>query len=415
MIQKRGLKAIEYLHATLLLAMVVPLFYAVAEWSDPAGTGVLYLKCLLAAVPVIVTERAAKQVKSVALYFVISILLLAGMGGMTGLIAFLTGERGISKGYEICYCAVMLVETLFMIVTRFADRVKAAKWKREEPLAARRVSFLENPTLSFLWYFVIFYLLGFFLNAELLCDIAFYSAIGYIFLALLYEYFGATRIYLEMNRRTKGIPKRRLYGVSFSMLLTFAVLLLVGMMPAIFLAGQRQYTDIREWSSNVKLVPYDYEREPGFQQQASGGMEWMELLNDGEPAPEPSKIATVILWVIGIVCILAFLYGVILTIRQVLRDFRSSRDENGDLIEEIQDDQMLQQKDDILNRKGRRGTESEAERIRRKYRRTIRKHRKERPAPYESPAEIEEYAGLKNDEQMLQLHREYERVRYGKI
>lgn len=412
---QRGLKAMEYLHASMFFAMFVPLVYAVTEWSDPAGTGVLYLKCLLIAVPVIVTERAAKRVKSVILYFVISVLLLAGMGGLTGLIVVLTGGNGNLEGYKICYCVLMLAETLVIIIKRFVDRVKAAKWKREEPLAAKLVSFLDHPTLSLEWYFVIFYLLGFCLSAKLLCDIAFYSAISYTFLALFYEYFGTTKAYLEMNRRTKGIPRRRLYGVSFSMLLIFSMLLFVGMMPAVLLAGRRPYTDIREWFANVKFVPYEYENDPGLQQPAAGGADWMEILNDGKPAPKPSKIVNVILVAVGTACVLAFLYGVIQMIWQVLRDFRNSRDENGDIVEEIQDDQILQRKEVLSNRKRRRGIESEAERIRRKYRRTIRKHRRERPAPYESPAEIEEYAGLKNDEQMQQLHREYEEVRYGKM
>ncbi len=412
---QRALKAMEYLHASMFFAMFVPLVYAVTGWSDPAGTGVLYLKCLLPAVPIIVTEQAARRVRSVVLYFVISALLLAGVGGLTALITFLTGEHGYREGYEICYCVMMLAETLFIIIKRFADRVKAAVRKREEPLAARLVSFLDCPTLSLVWYFVTFYLFGFFLNAKLLCDIAFYSAIAYTFLSLYYEYFGTTKAYLEMNRRTKGIPRRRLYGVSFSMLVIFSVILFVGMTPAVFLAGRRPYTDIRDWFANVKFVPYEFENDPGFQQPAAGGADWMEILNDGEPAPEPSIVVSVIFGVMGIACVLAFLYGVIQMIWQVLRDFRNSRDENGDIVEEIRDDQILQRKEATLNRKGRRGIESEAERIRRKYRRTIRKHRKERPAPHESPAEIEEYAGLKNDEQMQQLHREYEEVRYGSV
>ena len=411
---QRGLEAMEYLHATLFFAMLMPLICAAVEWSDSAGTGALYLKCLLIMVPIIVTERAAKRVRSVILYMGISVLLLAGVGGVSGLIALLTGGGGRFGGYEICYCIVMLLETFFVIVKRFADRVRAAKWEREEPLAAKRISFLEHPTLSLVWYFVVFYLIGLCLRAKLLCDIAFYSAIVYTFLALFYEYFGVTRAYLEMNRRTRGIPRRRLYGVGLSMLLVFSALLLIGMMPAVFLAGHRPYTDIWEWFANVHFVPYEYESAPEFQEPSAGGADWTELLNDGEPAPEPSKVVNVIMGAIGAVCLLAFAYGVILMIRQVLRDFRNSRDENGDIVEEIEDDPIARQREMIFGKKGRRGAKSEAERIRQKYRRTIRKHRKERPAPHESPAEIEEYAGLGNDEQMQQLHREYEKARYGK-
>ncbi len=414
MTRERGSKIMEYLHATLFFAMFVPLVYAVPEWSDPGGTGALYLKCLLIAVPIIVTERAAGKVRSVVLYFLISILLLAGMAGATGAAVFLAGGKGVLEGYEICYCVLMLAETFFVIVKRFADRVSAAKRKREEPLAARYVSFLEHPTLSLVWYFVVLYLLGLLLNAQPLCDTAFYSAIAYTFLALFYEYFGATGAYLEMNRRTRGIPRRRLYGVSFSMLLIFAVLLSAGMLPAALLAGQRQYTDIREWFDGVEIMPYEYEADNGFPLPPAGGEDWMELLDDGKPAPEPSKIAMAVLWGIGAVCALTFLCGVVMLIRQILRDFRDSSDENGDRIEDIEEDQGLRQRESIAGRRGRRGVDSEAERIRRRYRQMIQKHRKERPAPHESPAEIEENAGLINDEQMQQLHRRYEEVRYGK-
>lgn len=416
MIWERGFRWMEYLHAALFFALFVPLVYAVPKWSDPAGTGVLYLKCLLIVVPVVVTERAARNIRSVVLYFLISLLLMAGMGVAVRLIAFLSGEKGVFEGYAVCYGVVMLAETLFIVVKRFADRVRVARQQREEPLAARFVSFLERPALSLVWYFVVLYLFGICLSARALCDIAFYSAIAYTFLALFYEYFGATRAYLEMNKRTKGISRRRLYGVSFSMLLLFAALLSVGMLPAVLLAGQRQYTDIREWLDGVELIPYEYENDYGFQTpQAAGGADWMELINDGKPAPEPSKLVLAVFWGIGTACVLALLYGIFQMIRQILRDFRDSRDENGDIVEEIDEDQALQPKEVFLGRKGRRGTESEAERIRRKYRRTIRKHRKERPAPYESPAEIEEYAGLGKDEQMQELHRQYEEARYGKM
>ncbi len=415
MIQERGFKVMEYLHATLFLATFVPLVYAIPLWSDPGGAGVLYLKCLLVAVPVIVTEQAARKVRSVVFYLLTSILLLAGIVGAAGSVVFLSGERGVFESYGICYCVILSAETFYLIVKRFADRVRAAKRQREEPLAARFVSFLERPALSLVWYFVVLYLFGFLLGARLLCDVAFYSAIVYTFLALFYEYLDATRSYLEMNRRTKGIPKRRLYGVSFAMLLLFAVLLSAGMLPAVMLAGQRQYTDIREWFRGVEPMPYEYEVDNDFRPPSAGGADWMALLDDGRPPSEPSKLVIAVFWAIGIACALAFLYGVIALIRQILRDFRDSRDENGDIVEQIGDDQIQQHKEVFLNRKGRRAAESEAERIRRKYRRTIRKYRKERPAPYESPAEIEENAGLRNDEQMQQLHGKYEEARYGKM
>lgn len=406
MILSRCLKIIEYVHSTLFFALIIPLLYAVTEWSDPAGAGIFYMKCLLVAVPVVVTERAVKRTKSLVTYLAICMALTAGILCVTKLF-------GSSGAFAVCYRIGITVETVVIAAKRFQYRVKDARLEERDPLAGKEPEFLNTPSLSLLWYFVVMYVLGICLNAKPLCDMAFYSAIPYFFLTLVYTYFRATRSYLEINKRTKGIPQRRLYGISFSMLLIFQTLLLVGILPSVFLAGQRQYTDIRHWLDDVELVPYEYESNAEFEGVSSGGMGMMELLNDGEPAPEPSVFMNTIFWVFGGVCILALVYGIFQMIRQVFRDFRNSHDENGDLIEEIKDKEKSDK--DEISRKGRRDRGGEAEKIKRRYRKTIRKHRKDRPAPYESPTEIETYAGLKDDEQMQQLHKAYEKVRYSEF
>lgn len=249
--------------------------------------------------------------------------------------------------------------------------------------------------------------------AKGLCDIAFFSAIVYTFLALVHEYINAAENYLNINKRTKGISKRRVYGIGFSVFFAFLVALFVGMLPAIFMTNLRHYTDIREWFGPVKLIPYENEGIMNFQGPNSGVVDMMELINGDGPPPKPSQLANAILYVIGGFCILLFLYGVFMVIRQVLRDFRNGHDDNGDVIEELEPEKRFD-REEFLYRMSRRGDETEAQRIRRRYKKTIRKHRKERPAPYESPIEIETLAGLEQDEQMRALHVLYEAARYGK-
>jgi hypothetical protein len=116
--------------------------------------------------------------------------------------------------------------------------------------------------------------------------------------------------------------------------------------------------------------------------------------------------------VLGVGAALLFIYGFVQMIRQIFKDFRNTLDENGDIIEEITDDDMAY-KEDELYIKGSH-LDSEAMRIRRRYKKAIRKHRKDLPAPYESPNEIEVNAGLAYNDEMKQLHCEYENARYGK-
>lgn len=403
MIVSRSLKIIGYVHATLFFALLIPLFYTIAGLSDPAGTGVFYCKCLLILIPVIITDWAAKRVKYLAVYIAICVALPAAVWGIAAsLHAF--------DAYAICYCLGMSVEIFFIAIRRLLGRLKESPRRKDnDPLAAKEEEFLDTPSLPFLWYFVVIYGLGLCMNGKALCDMAFGSAIVYLFLTLIATHFRGTKEYLETNKRIKGIPTKRLYGVSFAMLLLFLVLLLIGILPSVFLANHRQYIEVRGWLKDLEPPPVEELDEMEF--SGSGEMEMLEMLYADEPAPEPSPFWNILFGVIAGVCALVFVYGIFRVIRRVFQDFRNSRDENGDIIEEIEDKEKSD-REELLGERHHR-TDSAAEKIKRRYRKMIRKHRKERPAPFESPAEIEENAGLKDDEEMQELHRAYEGVRYG--
>lgn len=60
----KSLKVMEYIHATLHFAVLLPLVYAVADLSDPAGTSMFYLKCLVIAASVVLTDFARSVPKT---------------------------------------------------------------------------------------------------------------------------------------------------------------------------------------------------------------------------------------------------------------------------------------------------------------------------------------------------------------
>ncbi len=403
MIVSRSLKIIGYIHATLFFALLIPLVYTVTGLSDPAGAGILYYKCLLILIPVIITDWAAKRVKYLIVYMGICVALLAVVWGIAVLFH-------IFEAYAICYCVGISAEIFFIALKRLQGRIKESPRRKDnDPLVAKEEEFLDTPMLPLLWYFVLIYGVGTCLSGKALCDMAFGSAIVYLFLALIATYFRGTKGYLETNKRIKGIPTRRLYGVSFAMLLLFLALLLIGILPSVFLASHRQYPDIRGWLNDHEPPPMEEMNEMEF--SSAGDMEMLEMLRDGIPVSEPSVFWNTLFQLLGGICVLVFIYGILRVIRRVFQDFRNSRDENGDIIEEIKDKENSD-REEMLERR-RRHTDNAAEKIKRRYRKMIRKHRKDRPAPYESPAEIEEGAGLKDDEEMRELHRVYEGVRYG--
>jgi len=93
------------------------------------------------------------------------------------------------------------------------------------------------------------------------------------------------------------------------------------------------------------------------------------------------------------------------------KTFRESYDENGDIIEELEETEDLKAK-----RVKRFSKEelSEREKTRKQYRRFIRKHKKQAPNPYDTPIEIEKGAGVEDKEETYTIHQMYEQARYGK-
>lgn len=397
------MRILTYLHATLIAMLVLPLLYALAELRDADGEGMLYLKCLLIFIPIVVTEIAVRRLKNLGIYV---LSCLAVTVAVWGVIRLFFSDSGT------LYPIVMTAESLFVSLFRFQERLRLARQEKEDDLyTAPAVSLINQPSMGFIWYFAVMYALGIIFNSKALCDIAFWNAVIYFFIALAYTYITATNHYLGLNKWTKSIPRKRIYAISAAMAGLFAMLVLIAMLPSFFLAGQRRYTDIRTWSDNMEFVEYQPMGSPQTGGDGYVGDDWIMMLNDGEAPPEPSKVWTYLGWIATAVSIVFMVYWAVKMLRQVFGEFRDSYDENGDKVEEL-DDEPLQKEERIGLRRGMKA-DSEAERIRRTYRRTIRKHRKEIPAPYESPSELEKNAGLFEDEDMKLLHVQYENVRYG--
>ncbi len=407
----RHLEIMEWIHATLVFSLFIPLVYAIVTLTPAEGTLVFYLKCLLVAVPVVVTGITVKRVKLLSVYILVCLALLAVIYGLVAGLPQLMGGSGFVGAPVVCYRIGMLAETVIIAGIRLVDRVKRKRYesRREtDPFAPHTESFLNRPSMSN-GYFIVMYFIGIFFNSKLLCDCALFSAIVYLFLALAYTFFGTTEQYLMLNKRTKGIPKKRLYAVSGGMVCLYAALLLVVVVPSFLLINARRYTDVREWFGDVPLVPSAYESDMEFQAPNAdmGGLPEL-LLESMDEAPEPSKVWEVLFWGLGIAMAIVIVWGIVMAIKKIFEDFRRELDENGDRIEDLEEETGGKR-----IAAAAREQDSETIKIKRLYKRTIRKHRKERPAVYEAPTEIEAKAGLAEDAAMQELHVKYERVRYG--
>ncbi len=400
-----------WLHVTLILALLPPVIYAVGAEQNMETGRTLYFKCLLIALPVVVTGIAIEKCRGLFSYLLVCALTFAATWALGWAAAGSLHRNGDAFGYLL----ILLAETLFVAVRRLVARLHEKREeearKKNEPTEAPYSDILKEPSFMMLLYFGVIYVMALYMNSPEVCNEAFFSAPVYGAAALLYRYVSETETYLSLNKRTCNLPAKRIYGIGNGVLAIFLLLLMAAVLPSFLAISGREYRDLRNGFENWNL---EYNVGAGTQNMPGGA----EMLPDwvremGEPKPTPVW-AAVLFYAIGAAVLLLLTAALVKMILDMFREFRGTRDENGDIVEELKDtDEEYLNVAEAPKRGGGRRL-SERERIRRQYRKFIRKHRKERPAAYESPAEIEAKAGIAQSGEGKEMHVRYEYARYGK-
>lgn len=404
-------KSTEWIHATLIIAIIIPLLYALgAKQPDTVGQ-YLYLKCLVIIFPIVMSDLAVKRCKGLLSYLIAGILVFAVTGGLCWIIA---GSLQTSFLLWV-YIALILCETVFILINRLTERLykkkEADAMQGENPDWRPSYAVLREPSFYILVYFLAVYVIAVNLNNPAACNAALFSAVIYTLTTFLYQYICETENYLFLNKRTCNLPSKRIYGIGNGMLAIFLLLLMIVALPSFFTISHRHYRDFREWTSNIEFDYIETEAENDTEYTAEDPMEAL-IAEYGEAKPTPRwVIALTYIIEIAAFAILAFM--LLKKIYTTFHDFRKTVDENGDIVEELADTEESVQPIKKISPVRRRRL-SERERIRKEYRKTIKRHRKDRPAPYESPREIEINAGIAENEDGKILHKQYEQARYGR-
>ncbi len=395
---------LEWLHATLLFVLWIPVVYMLLDIRGAEYGYGLYVRCFLIALVVVVTGIAGKKCKSLLSYLGCALLVSAVTVGISWLLR--------PTAYGMIYVVCMGFFSLFITGKRFRDRIRIKRDEDElknDPYWTPGQSGLEKPTFGIFGYFVVMYLFGVGFDCKTVCDEVLFTAFLYSFVVIPHVFLVGTQDYLQMNHRVSGLPVRRIYGIAGGVLGVFLLMVLLTVIPTILTIPFRQYTDIRTWVDTSSISGAEVDMEFLEPQRAS-------LMNSPMMGDLPEQTGTLAIWVevvLYTICgaaLLVVVWAAIQEIRKVFSDFRETYDENGDKIEVLEAEDSVV----LLRRNHSEAEDLETKNIRKKYRKMIRKHRKDRPAVYESPKEIEEQAGLLQDEDMQKLHVAYEEVRYGK-
>lgn len=404
------------LHAILLLALIIPLIYNIFMRQEDIVRRKLYGISLLIAFPVIVTGIAIRRCRSLWSYLAVCTAALA----VTGVWAYFFGTAVLEGNLKWGYMIILMSESLFVVMKRFLERIRIEQERREDNQESKGHNLreqkwkgeLEKPRVGFLAYFLVVYLVGLGCFNPPLCNEALGSAILYLFITVPYYFLDGVEEYLLLQKRVSNLPSKRVYGISKGVLSILLVCIAVFALLSALTGSYRTYTDIRELGirSEIAYIPPEEWEEPD---KNIGNQDlFAEFEAQAGPAKPVSMWFQTVMNVIGIVLIAALLAAAIRGVRTAFGMFRESYDENGDIVESLEDEvgDITQSGFTFLEK----AAESEQERIRRYYRKVIRKHRKDRPAPYETPLEIETAAHIADSEEGRALHRKYEKARYGK-
>lgn len=402
-------KLTEWIHVSLILAIIMPLLYSfVAQQPDIIGQN-LYVKCFVIILPVVATDFAVSKCEGLFSYLLLCSLIFAATAALGWAVA-----GSLHQSFLLwVYMVVVMFETLFLVVSRMSERLQRERDEddphRTDSTWRPSLDSFRTPSFAVLLYFLAVYVTALNLNNPAVCNNALFSASVYTVITVLHQYICETENYLALNKRTGNIPSKRIYGIGTGMLAIFLLLFMIAILPALLTVSNRQYRDIRKSSALLNIDYTELIEEAERESAAQDPM--MEMLTQQYGAPEPPPPwLNILLYIVEAVAFIILVAVLIKVIYDTFRAFRKTADDNGDIVEELEETN-----EGVRIKKihiGRRKL-SERERIRREYRRFIRRHRKERPAHYESPTEIEKNAGIVENEECREIHRQYELARYG--
>ena len=190
-------------------------------------------------------------------------------------------------------------------------------------------------------------------------------------------------------------------------MMAYLCMLLLAIIPAILTIGKRDYNDIR--------ISYPSKTGKMEQLDVSRVMEDFPDIMLEEPQPEPVNetmilILDIIIYGVAIITTIIVLIGFLIMVKRELAKFSQTAYEEDDVVESLDspdEEERMGNKTPLWKKR------TAEDKTRRLYRKFIRKHRKDRPAAYETPTEIETAAGVADTEEGKELHKQYELARYG--
>lgn len=407
-------RSLEWLHVLFLICMLAPLIYIVNRQMDPEQIYRMYFAGYLLIVPVIALMKAERECKNFIQYLAVCLCMCFVVKISAQKLGFFLLNEEAAVVYTVCLviCTVLIAVGAF--VTRmYKIRRKEARENQDTTWSADGF-LLDKPNKGYSAIFVVVYIVGLFRTCPQICNLALCSTLAYLLVTISHEYINATEEYLKVNEnmcQVHNIPYKRIYGIGKLFFLGYLFLLFLTVIPALLTADDREYIEFQTTEYQKEIVSKDLEIyvQPPMESMVDPMLEEIEI----EPIipPELLPFLDVLVYIIGVIILALLLFAVIEIIRKELKQFAKATEEEEDIVEALE---PVKEDESVFLPK-RTWKRTEEDKVRRLYRKFIRKHRKELPAIYETPTEIETAAGVADTEEGKAIHEKYEQARYGNI
>ncbi len=415
---------IRIVFPVMALAPVLPFLYMVSDARADGMMLPLWLASWVILLPSAAARAAARRFRSLGAFLGIGAAALAGAYFLATAASRLLPWQEVRAAEALldaadiryasfvpeAYFFAVTAESLVIIVTVLLVRLNQsdrnqAKRDRDLQWTPRKYLF-DVPSRPLLVWFALLYFFALMFACPVNCGIAAACFIAYGAMYLFYRHATLSEGYLKRLGYLSRMPSRRIRAIgTAAAAAVIASAVVPAALSAYLTAGARPYRDLRDFEGRVgPAVGLVMEEMP-----VTGGF-LPEDLAGFEETGEPWKYAPVLDRALEVLFVLVLLLAAWLSLRSV-KDvfvrFRDREDEDGDIAESLPD---ISEK--LVPGRRRAAPDTERERIRREYRRAIRKASKETPGASETPEEIEKNAGLFGRESMRELHDRYEKARY---
>lgn len=394
---------LECLHLTMIAALLVVALYTVRKFRIEEMLFPLFFGAFLVLIPTMVFHTASQRCKKEVSYLLLVVLMLAGVYKAAQIIGAEILYLNVRRYYLVFMMILTAVLGIMFLFMRRRNRqrlrsrqMKDASWEEDFLLP-------DKPKFVFAGWFAAVYLLAQITACEKVCNIALFGGIIYMVIAVIYTYIAGQETYLKLNEKTcgiKNIPVRRMRSIGRQFLLINLLLIFLAMIPALISMKGRCYVDVRDWLKPYEVKEIIYPSE---------FIEEKEPPEEGE-RPLFSMIIELVIKALAPVLVAATMVILLYLLIQGIDSFAGEAEPETDRIESLDDEE-----DVVYSFEGRRGKVSGDHKIRKAYRKFIRKHREDTPEVFETPHEIEVAAGVAYTAEAKQLHEAYERVRYSPV